>query len=228
MMSAAMAKHVKWKRSTASFNTAAGQYETKHMAKVLFTLPEFSESKILHWEFHLDPEKESQGTGYDMIIGRDLMQALGVIIDYKTLTVSWEDIRIGMRDFFADSKNYRELHTIMQQSTEPPSVKEQTGRTVRILDAKYEAADLRKICLEQAVHLSLEERQKLLNLLTEYESLFDGTLGDWGEDEAVDLELQPDAKPHHDRPYRIPQVHRETFRKELERLCQIGVMRRRQ
>jgi Reverse transcriptase (RNA-dependent DNA polymerase). len=73
----------------------------------------------------------------------------------------------------------------------------------------------------------LEERQKLLNLLTKYESLFDGTLGDWGEDEAVDLELQPDAKPHHDRPYRIPQVHRETFRKELERLCQIGVMRRR-
>jgi hypothetical protein len=52
------------------------------MAKVLFTLPEFSESKILQWEFHLDPEKESQGTGYDMIIGQhDLMQALGVIID---------------------------------------------------------------------------------------------------------------------------------------------------
>jgi hypothetical protein len=37
----AMAKHVKWKRSTASFNTAAGQYETKHTAKVLFTLLEF-------------------------------------------------------------------------------------------------------------------------------------------------------------------------------------------
>jgi hypothetical protein len=33
------------------------------MAKVLFTLPEFSESKILQWEFHLDPEKESQGKG---------------------------------------------------------------------------------------------------------------------------------------------------------------------
>jgi hypothetical protein len=45
-----------------------------------------------------------------------------------------------MRDFFADSKTYRELHTIMQQSTEPPSVKEQTGRTVRIFDAHYEAA----------------------------------------------------------------------------------------
>jgi hypothetical protein len=100
MMSVAMTKHVKWKRSTASFNTAAGQYLTNHTAKVLFILLEFSESKILHWEFHLDPEKESHGTGCDiMIIGRYLMQALGVIIDFKTrTTVSWEDIRIGMRD----------------------------------------------------------------------------------------------------------------------------------
>jgi hypothetical protein len=48
MMSAAMAKHVKWKRSTASFNTAAGQYLTNHTATVLFTLPKFSESKIRH------------------------------------------------------------------------------------------------------------------------------------------------------------------------------------
>jgi hypothetical protein len=68
----------------------------------------------------------------------------------------------------------------------------------------------------------LEKRLKLLNLLTKYESLFDGTLGDWGEDEAVNLEPQPDDKPHHDCPYCIPQIHRETFRKELERLCQIG------
>jgi hypothetical protein len=63
MKSAAMGKHVKWKRSTASFNTAAGQYETKHTAKVLFTLPEFSESKILHWQFHLDPEKDIKEQG---------------------------------------------------------------------------------------------------------------------------------------------------------------------
>jgi hypothetical protein len=141
MMSTAMTKHVKWKGSTASFNTATGQYLTNHTAKVLFTLPEFSELKILHWEFHLDPEKESQGAGYDMIIGRDLMQALGVIIDFKTRTVSQEEICIRMHDFFDDSKTYGELHTIMQQSSEPPSVKEQTGRTVRILgDAHYEAA----------------------------------------------------------------------------------------
>jgi hypothetical protein len=65
MISAARTKHVKWKHSIASFNTAAGQYETKHTAKkVLFNLlpPEFSESKVLHREFHLDARKQSQGT----------------------------------------------------------------------------------------------------------------------------------------------------------------------
>ena len=101
-----MAKHVKWKRSTASFMTAAGNYNTTHTAKVLFTLPEFSESKILHWDFHLDPETDTQGTGYDMIIGWDLMQELGVLIDFQTTkTVSWEGICITMWDFFAGILN---------------------------------------------------------------------------------------------------------------------------
>ena len=155
------------------------------------------------------------------------MQELGVLIDFQTKTVSWEGIRITMCDFFADTQPYRELHMILQQSTEPPSVTEQTGRTVRILDAHYEAADLRSICLERAVHLSMDERRKLLALLTKYQSLFDGTLGDWGEDEAVDLELRSDAKPHHDRPYRTPHSHRETFKPEFGRLCDIGVLQKR-
>ena len=106
------------------------------------------------------------------------MQELGVLIDFQTKTVSWEGIRIMMHDFFADTQPYRELHRILQQSTEPPSVTEQTGCTVHILDTHYEAADLRNICLERAVHLSMDKRCKLLALLTKYWSLFDGTLGD--------------------------------------------------
>jgi hypothetical protein len=65
-----------------------------------------------------------------------------------------------MRDFFANSKTYRELHTIMQQSTKPCFIKEQTGRIVRILDAHYKAVDLRNICLENVAHLSLDKRQE--------------------------------------------------------------------
>jgi hypothetical protein len=51
----------------------------------------------------------------------------------------------------------------------------------------------------------MDERQKLLKLLTKYESAFyNGTLGDCGEQgKAVALELQllGCAKPHHNHPY---------------------------
>jgi hypothetical protein len=212
MLSAAVAKHVRWTRSETSFNTAAGQYDTSHKATVLFTLPEFSESKNLRWEFHLDSQKDSKNVGYDMIIGRDLMQELGLNIDFASRTVSWEGSRVAMRDFFDDSRKYRELHMIMQQSTEPDSVKNQTDHVVRILDAHYEAADLKYICMEKAIHLNIREREKLYKLLSKYESLFDGTLGDWGEDEAVELELQSGVKPHHSRPYRTPYIYRALFK----------------
>jgi hypothetical protein len=161
-----------------------------------------------------------------MIIGRDLMQELKLNIDFDSRTVTWEGSRVVMRDFLDDSRKYRELHTIMQHSTEPDSVKNQTDRVVRILDAHYEAADLKYICMEKAIHLNIREREKLYKLLSKYESLFDGTLGDWGEDEAVELELQSGVKPHHSRPYRTPYIYRALFKRELARLCRLGVLRK--
>jgi hypothetical protein len=79
---------------------------------------------------------------------------LDIIIDFKNKTVSWEDTYIAMCDFFVNAKAYRELHTIVlvQQSMEPPSVKEQTGSNGCILNANYEAADLQITCLENVAY----------------------------------------------------------------------------
>jgi hypothetical protein len=49
----------------------------------------------------------------------------------------------------------------------------------RILDAKYKKADLQSIVRDNCKHLSANQQKKLLQLLKEYEPLFDGTLGDW-------------------------------------------------
>jgi hypothetical protein len=62
-------------------------------------------------------------------------------------------------------------------------------------------------------------------LLLDYESLFDGTLGDWNRP-PVSIELKEGATPYHGRPYPIPQIHKATLIKEINRLVDIGVMKR--
>jgi hypothetical protein len=103
------------------------------------------------------------------------------------------------------------------------STQEATQRVVQILDAKYEKADLKSVVSTNCTYLSLQDQNKLLKLLTEFEELFDGTLGDW-KTEPVSFELKEGAKPYHGRPYPVPKSCKETTIKELNRLCDLGVL----
>jgi hypothetical protein len=79
--------------------------------------------------------------------------------------------------------------------------------------------------LPKLVHLTKDEQEKLKTLLKRYEHLFDGSLGTWvGED--YDIELRSDATPYHARAFPVPRVHEHTLRQEVERLCQIGVLKK--
>ncbi len=61
---------------------------------------------------------------------------------------------------------------------EPHSTQDATKRVTRVLDSKYQKADLQLIVGNNCKHLSTDQQKKLLQLLQKYESLFDGTLGD--------------------------------------------------
>ena len=74
---------------------------------------------------------------------------------------------------------------------------------IKILDAHYEKADLKAMVGENCAHLSVPEKKKLLGLLTEFEELFDGTLGDWNCN-PVSLQLKVGAQPFHGRPFPTP------------------------
>ena len=82
---------------------------------------------------------------------------------------------------------------------------------MQILDAKYEKADLPAI-VEKCNHLTDIQKVKLLEVLTTFERLFDGSLGDW-KTSPVHFELKEGAKPYHGRPFPIPQIHRKTTKK---------------
>jgi hypothetical protein len=62
-------------------------------------------------------------------------------------------------------------------------------------------------------------------LLLDYELLFDGTLGDWNWP-PVSVKMKEGAKPYHGRLYPIPQIHKATLIKEINRLERIGVLKR--
>jgi hypothetical protein len=91
-----------------------------------------------------------------------------------------------------------------------------------ILDAKYEKADVAE-GVKGLTHLSAHQKADLLRVLQENNKMFDGTLGVYPR-KMVHVDIDPNAKPVHSRPYPVPQIHLKTFKKELDHLVRIGVL----
>ena len=56
------------------WHTQVGIITNNIKVEIYFTLPEISATKIVTWNFHVD---DSAKGGYDMILGRYLLTALG-------------------------------------------------------------------------------------------------------------------------------------------------------
>ena len=54
--------------------------------------------------------------------------------------------------------------------------------------------------------------------------MFDGTLGVYPH-KKFHIDIDPDAKPVYARPYPVPRIHLSTFKKELDHLVDIGVLK---
>ena len=187
--------------------------------------PKFSGSKLVKLKPDIiEIPAESKPPVYDMIIGIESMAKLGIILDFQQNEITLDHVTVPMRPLkeFMDQKV---LNTLFKEFIEPTSTKEATERTTKILDAKYEKADLTKVVQDNCSHLATSQQQDLLKLLEEFEELFDGTLGDW-QTEPISLKLKPDAKPYHGRPFPVARVHLDTLKKEVKRLEEIGVLKR--
>ena len=135
--------------------------------------------------------------------------------------MSWQEVTIPMKT--TDELNKQNINEIVEQCYESTHLSKITRRTMEILDAKYEKADLNAI-VSNCTYLLKEERTDLLRLLLRYRDLFDGTLGTWNGPE-VKIKLKKDAVPYFSRPFPVPQVHESTFRNEITRLVELGVLK---
>lgn len=181
-------KKLQFKKSLPTlWHTTNGSFKTSCKCCVEFMIPELSTTPRVAWDMHVT----KQGMSYDLIIGRDLLQELGIVLDFKNNTIQWEDVEMPMKSI----QQTQSKHFHIQEDKFYPSKSE---RIKKILEAKYQPANLKEV-IQEASHLNMEEQQKVYKLLRQFELLFDGTVGKW-EGVRADITLKPGVKPYHAKP----------------------------
>ncbi len=199
------------KRIVPSWGTSNGTFVTDKVGDIEISFVEYSASKKVRLQPNtVEYSPGEQAPMYDLIIGKQTMHDLGVKLDFQEKTISIGKILLPMRNIVNLQLKPRITRALRKNTCfaqEPISTRSTTKRMVKILDAKFEKADLPAIIRENCSHLTANNREKLLSVLLKFESLFDGTLGDW-KLPPVSFEQKEGMKPYHGRPYPILHKHK--------------------
>jgi len=206
--------------------TLAGSVETNKFVMLYdILLPEFDRNKKI----------EQQGAfvfdgpcNYDIILGRDFLQMIGFKMNFEDLNMRWINRETDMKDDLPPD-------TLDRNNSIPISPSDDLDGEVaqddyhfeiyaEILKAKYERVTPAQVGAAQ-IHLTPQQRSDIEELVTRYPRLFSGELRIY-TGKRVHLEIIPGATPVHARPYSVPRMHIDVFKGELDRLCEIGVLRR--
>ena len=212
-----------YKGHATRWNTMGGMFMTKRKALLEFTLPEFSTNKRIEWVCHVDDTTDHTKAQYDMIIGIDLMTTIGLAICFSAQKIRWEGDEIPMKHqgLIANDAVLEYLYVL---STETPLVQAAEARQKHILDANFEAINIREH-VATLEHLDREQQRLLIKTLTRHPQLFSGGLGEL-KIKPIRLELIKGAKPYHARPFPVPKAYEAVTKKEIDRLNSIGVLRK--
>ena len=117
---------------------------------------------------------------FDLILGPNTFKDLVFVLNFQTKEIGIDIIILSLRDTTKFSTRVKIERAWMANNIvmihEPKSTLEATQQVVKILDAKYEKANLNVEVTENCNHLSIPAQEKLLKLLTKFEDLFDGAL----------------------------------------------------
>jgi hypothetical protein len=209
------------------WNTSNGMFQTKRKAEIELNFFEYSDSKRYLAEPDIVEYDKNNRPQNDLILGVKTMKKYGIILDFKNKMITVDEVKLPMQiiNYLQGSSTLRALKLNHSLAMEPQSTQDATKHVTRILDAKYKKADLQAIVSNNCKHLSFNQQKKILQLLKKYESLFDGTLGDW-KTKLVSFQLNEGVSSYHGQAFPVPKVHKETIRKEVERLCKLGVLER--
>ena len=203
-----------------------GVFQTKGRDKLSIRFFEYSNSK----EFLAEPDvfKYNQKMSkpvFDLIIGCNSNEKLGIVLDFKAKSITIDEIILPMRSIanLTDKSKVKEAWAISNALAQKPiSMELATQNAVKILDANYTKADLQAL-VTNCTQLNSIDKNKLLGLLKKFEPLFDGILGHW-RTKPVSFQLKDGVTPYHGRAFQIPKVHKDVIMKQIQRLCDLGVL----
>ncbi len=107
--------------------------------------------------------KTANPPAYNLIIGVKSLVKIGAVLNFATYKLTIDNITLPMCHTNS-LKDLHNLHNLFREHLEPTVTHEATHRAVKILDAKYEKADLPSIVKKQGKHLTTIQRSKLLRL----------------------------------------------------------------
>jgi RNase H-like domain found in reverse transcriptase/Reverse transcriptase (RNA-dependent DNA polymerase)/Integrase zinc binding domain len=206
------------------WKTMGGIFKTKKKALIDFKFPELNTDKKVTWICHVDETTKHENALYDMIIGMDLMTAIGIYVDTEDKIIRWQGdtAPLGMKGALNELGTLEAIYNITQsKNTVLEQAEERQGR---ILDADYSAVDIDEH-VDSIEDLTMDQKNLLKTILHKHKGLFQGGLGILNV-KPIKLDLQRDAKPFHAKPFGIPQAFLATTRKEIDRLESIGVLKR--
>ena len=210
--------------SKKKVTTLAGDFSPKEMVYLRdLRLPEFDKNRAIDEQKALVFEGKCR---YDIILGADFLEKTGIDIKYSTKEMEWYGLTIPLRhanDLFQEDYDQM-METFLVQTEDEEFGEDWLEAYVAnpILDAKYEETSAAEVAAKQT-HLTDSQKADLERLLSKYSKLFDGSLGKYPHKE-FHIELEEKARPVHSRSYPVPRVHHDVFKKELNHLCELGVL----
>jgi hypothetical protein len=143
------------------WNTLNGMFQTKRKAEIELNFFEYFDRKRYLAEPDIVEYDKSNRPQYDLILAVKTMKKYGIILDFKDNMITVDEVKSPMQNinYLQGSSTLRALKLNHSLAMEPQSTQEATKHVTRILDAKYQNADLQAIVKDKCTHLSADHQK---------------------------------------------------------------------
>jgi hypothetical protein len=166
-------------------------------------LPEFDKNR------HINQQRvlvfDNDNVKYNIIMGTNFLSNTGVKLNYSEGNMEWFDCSILLcPPGGLDSKEFNAMEDMFHIQVKDKIFSEDWLEcfATEILDATYDKTDVAEV-VKGLTHLNAHQKADLLQVLQENNRMFNGTLGVYPH-KKVHIDIDPNAKPVHSRPYSVP------------------------